>query len=110
MPGKSETTGRDSYMFFGADGELMSIKWMLYNTIFRYTQEPFAAKKPIIKPQFPMVYDLSSDPHEDNNLFYSDLNIDWVLAPDFKIIGEFERSVKAYPNIKVCEDFNGYKQ
>ncbi|SDB59396.1 arylsulfatase [Bauldia litoralis] len=110
MLGKSETTGRDSYMFFGTDGELMSIKWKLYKTIFRYTEEPFAAEKPIIKPQFPMVYDLSSDPHEDNNLFYSDLTIDWVLAPNFKIIGEYESSVKEYPNIKVGEDFKGYKQ
>jgi arylsulfatase len=25
MLGTSDTTGRDSYMFFGADGELMSI-------------------------------------------------------------------------------------
>jgi arylsulfatase A-like enzyme len=30
MLGKSNTTGRDSYMFFGADGELMSIKWKFY--------------------------------------------------------------------------------
>jgi hypothetical protein len=27
MLGKSNTTGRDSYMFFGTDGELLSIKW-----------------------------------------------------------------------------------
>ena len=27
MLGKSNTTGRESYMFFGIDGELMSIKW-----------------------------------------------------------------------------------
>ena len=39
MLGKSDTTGRDSYMFFGADGELMSIKWKIYKTIFRYTDE-----------------------------------------------------------------------
>jgi hypothetical protein len=29
MLDKSETTGRDSYMFFGADGELMSIMWKI---------------------------------------------------------------------------------
>ena len=39
MLGKSETTGRDSYMFFGIDGELMSIKWKVYKTIFRYSRE-----------------------------------------------------------------------
>src|SRR3984957_18102423 len=37
MLGKSDTTGRDSYMFFGVDGQLLSIKWKIYKTIFRYT-------------------------------------------------------------------------
>jgi hypothetical protein len=43
MVGKSNTsntTARDSYMFFGTDGELLSIKWKIYKTIFRYTQAP----------------------------------------------------------------------
>ena len=57
-----------------------------------------------------MFYDLSSDPHEDNNLFYTDLTNGWMLAPDFKLIGEYERSVKEYPNIKPGEDFKGYKK
>jgi arylsulfatase len=107
--GKSNTTGRDSYIFFGVDGELMSIKWKIYKTIFRYTEAPVSIEKPYIKPQFPMIYDLSSDPHEDNNLVYTDFTIGWVLAPDFKILGEYQRSVNKYPNIKVGEDFKGYK-
>jgi arylsulfatase A-like enzyme len=110
MLGKSDTTGRDSYMFFGIDGELMSIKWKIYKTIFRYTESPVSIEKPYIKPQFPLVYDLSSDPHEDNNLFYTDLTNGWIFAPDFKLIGEYARSVKEYPNIKVGEDFQGYKK
>jgi arylsulfatase len=88
----------------------MSIKWKIYKTIFRYTEQPLALEKPYIKPQFPMLYDLSSDPHEDNNLFYTDLTVGWILAPDFKIIGEYERSLRQYPNIKVGEDFKGYKK
>jgi len=107
MLGKSDTTGRDSYMFFGPDGELMSIKWKIYKTIFRYTG-PHAAESGFIKPPFPMFYDLSSDPHEDNNLLYSDLTCAWIIAPNFKLIGEYERSIKQYPNIKVGEDFKGY--
>jgi hypothetical protein len=62
MLGKSETTGRDSYMFFGIDGELMSIKWKIYKTIFRYAETPASIEKPYIKPQIPLIYDLSSDP------------------------------------------------
>jgi arylsulfatase A-like enzyme len=110
MLGKSNTTGRDSYMFFGIDGELLSIKWKIYKTIFRYTEAPVAVEKPYIKPQFPMFYDLTSDPHEDNNLFYSDLTCGWILAPNFKLIGEYANSLKEYPNIKVGEDFKGYKK
>jgi arylsulfatase A-like enzyme len=109
MLGKSNTTSRDSYMFFGTDGELLSIKWKIYKTIFRYTETP-ALEKPYIAPQFPMFYDLTSDPHEDNNLFNSDLTCGWILAPNFKLIGEYQRSLKEYPNIKVGEDFKGYKK
>jgi arylsulfatase len=109
MLGKSDTTGRDSYMFFGCDGELLSIKWKIYKTIFRYTENP-AIEKPYIAPQFAMFYDLTSDPHEDNNLFSSDLTCGWLMAPNFKLIGEYQRSLKEYPNIKVGEDFQGYKK
>ena len=108
MQGKSNSTGRDTYPFFGIDGELMSIKWKTYKTIFRYAESPVSIQKPYVKPQIPMVYDLSSDPHEDNNLFYTDLTVGWVLAPNFKFIDEYMRSVKEYPNIKVGEDFKGY--
>jgi arylsulfatase A-like enzyme len=109
--GKSETTGRDSYMFFGIDGELLSIKWKIYKTIFRYTDSfGLAVERPYMKPQLPMIYDLSSDPHEDSNLFYTDLTNGWILAPNLKLIGEYERSLKEYPNIKVGEDFKGYKK
>jgi arylsulfatase A-like enzyme len=109
MLGNSNTTGRDSYMFFGIDGELLSIKWKIYKTIFRYTETP-ALGKPYIAPQFPMFYDLTSDPHEDNNLFNSDLTCGWILAPNFKLIGEYQRGLKDYPNIKTGEDFKGYKK
>src|SRR5271157_3739295 len=110
MLGKSATSGRDSYMFFGPDGELMSIKWKIYKMIFRYTENTAhpAVQSGFITPQFPMFYDLSSDPHEDSNLFYTDLTCGWMLAPAFKLIGEYELSLKKYPNIKIGEDFQGY--
>jgi arylsulfatase len=112
MLGKGNATGRDSYMFFGVDGELMSIKWKIYKTIFRYTENTVypAIQSGFITPQFPMIYDLSSDPHEDNNLFYTDLTVGWILAPNFKLIAEYQRSVMDYRNIKVGEDFQGYKK
>ena len=108
MLGKSDATGRDSYLFFGVDGELMSIKWKVYKTIFRYTEDRPAIQSGFIKPQIPMNYDLSSDPHEDFNLWWTDLTHGWMLAPVFKLIEGYERSVKEYPNIRVGEEFTGY--
>lgn len=112
MLGKSDKTGRDSYAFFGNDGELMSIKWKIYKTIFRYTADSSrpAMESGYIKPQLPMFFDLSSDPHEDQNLFYTSLTNGWMMAPDFRLIIEYERSIKEYPNIKVGEEFTGYKK
>jgi arylsulfatase len=108
MLGKSNTTGRDLYPFFGIDGELMSIKWKTYKNIFRYADSPASVGKPYVKPQIPLVFDLTSDPHEDNNLMYTDLTLGWVFAPSFKWIEGYEASIKKYPNIKVGEDFKGY--
>jgi arylsulfatase len=34
----------------------------------------------------------------------------WMLAPDFKVIIEYERSIREHPNIKVGADFTGYQQ
>jgi arylsulfatase len=91
MLGKSNATGRDTYMFFGNDGELMSIKWKVIKTIFRYTTDnPLPAiNSGYIKPQLPMMFDLSSDPHEDSNLWWTDLTNGALLAPDFKAIFEY---------------------
>ena len=61
-------------------------------------------------PQFPMFYDLSSDPHEEYNLFYNDMTNGWMVAPCLKLIEAYESSQKEYPNIKVGEDFKGYKK
>jgi len=44
-----------------------------------------------------MVYDLSSDPHEDNNLTYTDLTNGWMFGPVCKLIAEYERSIKEHP-------------
>ena len=107
MLGKSKTTGRDSYLFFGPDGELMSVKWRIYKAVFRYSE---GIDKPIVTPQFPMFNDLSSDPHEIANLFATELTNGWMLAPVFKDIIEYEASVKKYPNIKPGEDFKGYSK
>lgn len=108
--GKSPTTGRESYMFFGTDGQLMSVKWMYYKMITRYTQGPGleAINNPYVTPQLPMFFDLSSDPHENFNLWSSSLTMGWVFLPMLETIGAYEKSVKEYPNVPPGTDFAGY--
>ena len=55
-----------------------------------------------------MFFDLSSDPHEDYNLWSATLTMGWVYLPMLETIGAYERSVKEYPNIRPGEDFKGY--
>jgi arylsulfatase len=110
MLGKSEKTGRDSYMFFGPDGKLMSVKWKHYKTIFRFTEDLPAVQSGFVEPQLPMMYDLSSDPHEDSNLWWTELTNGWIMEPVIEIIDGYEKSAMEYPNIKVGQDFDGYEK
>ncbi len=106
MLGKSETTGRESYMLFGPDGGICSVKWRYYKVVLRYSE---GVDKPIVKPQFPMVYDLSSDPHENWNMFDTRLDCGWIMAPAIRAIEKYEIGLREYPNIKTGEEFTGYK-
>jgi arylsulfatase len=108
--GKSQKTGRESYMFFGVDGELMSIKWMYYKMIMRATQAHGmdAISSGFENIQLPMFFDLSSDPHENMNLWSKTLTMGWVMGPMLEIRRAYEQSVREYANIKPGEDFKGY--
>lgn len=108
--GKNPTTGREHYMFFGADAELMSVKWRYYKMILRYAPGPGleALNHGYITPQLPMFFDLSSDPHENFNLWSTTLTMGWVFLPMMEIMGQYEESVRKYPNIQPGEDFVGY--
>jgi hypothetical protein len=57
--GESGSTGRESVLFFGPDGSLMSVKWHNIKAILRYCE---GIDQPILEPQFPMFFDLGSDP------------------------------------------------
>ena len=102
---QSPETARKSVLFFGPDGELMSVKWRNVKAVFRYCD---GIDQPILRPQFPMFFDLGSDPHELYNLFSRKLDMGWMLLPVLKAIGEFEASVTRYPNIKPGQEFEGY--
>jgi arylsulfatase len=108
--GKSPTTGRNFYPFFGCDGGLMSVKWEYYKAIFRYTPGPGveAINNGYVQPSLPMFFDLSSDPHEDYNLWTTTMTHGWVGGPIGEIIAAYEQSVKKYRNINPGEEFEGY--
>jgi len=107
MLGRSKTSGRDTFMEFGMESELMCIKWRHYKIVFRYCE---GIDKPTLKPRLPLFYDLSSDPHEDHNLNDTKMDCGWLMLPAFKHIEEYEKSVKRFPNIKVSEEFKGYSK
>jgi arylsulfatase A-like enzyme len=103
--GKAPSTGRDHVLFAGPDGELMSVKYGDIKVIFRYGD---GIDKPIVKPMFPIVYDLGSDPGEQFNLMYEKLDMMFMFAPAFKALGEYQQSIAKYRNIKPGEEFTGY--
>jgi len=105
MLGTSKTTGREMYLFLGPDGEPMSVKWRNIKIIFRYAE---SFEKPIVTPYFPLFYDLTSDPHEEFNLFVHKLDMSWMLGPVLKVLADYKKSVAEYPNIKPGEEFTGY--
>lgn len=104
--GQIDTTGRDSLLYFGSDGELMAVKWKSVKVIFRYSE---GISKPFVQPQMPLLFDLSSDPGEQVNLWELNMDTGWMFAPAFHVIGEYQKSVVQYPNIKIGEEFEGYK-
>jgi hypothetical protein len=82
----------------------MSVKSHNIKVWLRYSE---GFDKPIVTPQFPMVYDLGSDPGERNNLFSDKMDIGWMMEIVFPYIAAYERSVGQYPNIKPGQEFTG---
>jgi arylsulfatase A-like enzyme len=106
MLGQASSTGREHVLFAGPDGGLMSVKYGQIKIIFRYSE---GIDKPIVKPQFPLIYDLASDPGEEFNLMFNKLDCMFMFAPAFQALGEYKQSLAKYPNIKPGEDFKGYQ-
>jgi arylsulfatase len=103
--GNSEQTGREDLIFFGADGLPMSVKWNNIKIWLRYSE---GVDKPIVEPQFPLMYDLGSDPGEQHGLFADRMDQLWEFGIALKAIDEYEKSVAQYPNIKPGQEFTGY--
>jgi arylsulfatase len=103
--GKKEISWRDSVLYFGLDGKLMSVKWKNFKVIFRTAK---SITDPITDVQMPMVFDLIGDPGERYNIFEYSMDMAWVFRPVYEVIASFQQSVVKYPNIGTGEDFKGY--
>ena len=106
MLGKAKSTGRENILLAGNDGDMMSVKYGDIKVIFRYAT---GIDGGIVKPMFPLVFDLSSDPGEKFNLMSKKLDMMWMFEPAIKVLTEYKRSLLKYPNIKPGHDFEGYK-
>ena len=109
--GQSDSSGREHYMFFGVDGELMSIKWRYFKMVKRGFRDPALGTldQAAVDFQLPQFFNLSSDPHEDFNLWNTELTMAWLFAPMLELEGAYRKSVKEYPNIAAgTKDFAGY--
>ena len=105
MLGQSPATGRDHILYFGPDAEIMAVKWKTMKVVFRYSE---SHSGPIVKHQWPMVFDLIEDPSEARDLVDLRLDCGWVFYPVFERLGAFHESVARYPNIKPGQEFDGY--
>ena len=105
--GKSPTTGRDHVIYYGSDAAVMSVKWKTMKVVFRYSE---STSGPIIKPQWPLVFDLIDDPVEEWDLIEKRLDCAWVIVPVARAIAALAQSAARYPHIKPGQDFTGYRQ
>jgi arylsulfatase A-like enzyme len=103
--GRSSHSGREGLLFFGPDGLLMAVKW---HNVKVWLRKSAGAEEPIVAPQVPMVFDLGSDPGENNNLFADRMDMGWMLSLVLPYIGAWQKSVAQYPHIKPGEEFAGY--
>jgi arylsulfatase len=77
--GQADSSGRDSFVYMGTDGELISAKWKTFKVHFRLTDSNNWIA-PYVKPQIPMVCDLISDPKELFDLMSSEVTYGWVVG------------------------------
>jgi arylsulfatase len=103
--GESQETGRESLLFFGGDGELMSVRWRNIKVWWRFCE---GMEHPFLAYSFPQFYDLGSDPSELYPLFQDKLDCGWELGIILKLMEEYEKSIEAMPNIKPGSEFKGY--
>jgi hypothetical protein len=90
--GKTEKSGREGILIWRAD-RLQAAKWRNFKVHF-YLQETMVS--PPIKLGIPLLFNLYSNPREDEDKVVTD---SWIFGPMLEMVGEFEASVTKYPLI-----------
>ena len=103
--GELQKSNREFVLTYVGD-DVFSVKWRSLKIHF-YTAEGTFSQ--IVKPTFPQVYDIKSDPGETRELWsaegYAHL---WVMKPVMEILKANAISMHKFPNIKPGEDFKGF--
>jgi arylsulfatase len=86
---QSPASGRESIRFFGPDGSLMSVKWHNIKAVPRYSE---GMDQPIMTPQWPMLFDLTSDPGELYNVLATKMDMGWMLRVVLKFVADYQRA------------------
>ena len=83
----------------------MSVKWKTMKIVFRYGE---SSSGPLVKPQWPLVFDLIEDQVEQWDLMEKRLDCGWVFAPVAARLVVLTQSFDRFPNIVPGQDFTGY--
>ena len=67
----------------------MSVKWHNLKVILRYSE---GMDQPIVTPQWPMLFDLGSDPGELYNVFADKMDMGWMLGVALKFVADYQRA------------------
>ena len=83
----------------------MSSKWRNVKAVFRYVE---GVDQPIVQPQLPLIYDLTSDPGETSGLLQvHEGGMGWMFAVVLAPVAEYKKSIAQYPAIETGAEFKG---
>jgi hypothetical protein len=92
--GKQENSNREGFPAYVAD-RLSAVKWRNWKMHLIWQEKMYDTPQHL---PLPRVYDLLRDMKEERDVgVYNS----WVAEPTFKILANFQASLKKYPRIKV---------